>query len=138
MSEYDETGMYADERKARPLEVVFKYQTRDRDAFSLIKRLLLHTSLTVRGELDPQGYLVGRCRDRIEVIDQSLASKAEELAEERRKFVQAARDADEWASPHATGGGWLCPESPTGVCTYDNPEAQDDFCDHCEFPEERK
>lgn len=36
--------------------------------------------------------------------------------------------------------GWFCPESPNGVCDYDQPDGSydEDNCIHCGNPEERK
>jgi hypothetical protein len=138
MSDLFKTGMYAGERKARPLEAFCIGLSQQKRAFEDIKANLLHGPFTVRAELDPQGYLAAKCEEQIVEIDQRLESRAEALAAERRQFVQAERKKDKWASPSAPGEGWLCPDSPTGICTYENDTAIHDHCDYCGFPEERK
>ena len=130
--------MYAKERRARPLETTVGMLSDDRRAFQTIKDNLLYSSMGVRMELDPEGLLAGKCQEQINVLDQRIESRAGALANERRQFVQTEREKDEWASPSGDGG-WLCPKSPTGVCTYEDPEDHmNDTCDHCGFPEERK
>ncbi len=138
MSQFAETGMYAKERKARPLEAFCTELYQQKQAFENVKANLLHGPFTVRAALDPQGYLAAKCEEQIVEIDQRLESRAEALAAERRQFVQTERKKDRWASPSAPGEGWLCPDSPTGVCTYENDTPIHDNCDHCGFPEERK
>lgn len=136
---FAETGMYAKERKVRPLEVFCTGLSQQKRAFEIIKANLLNGPSAVRAELDPQGCLAAKCEEQLVEIDQRLESRAEALATERRQFVQAEREKDEWASPSAPGEGWLCPDSPTGVCIHDNDLSTfNDNCDHCGMPEERK
>lgn len=137
--ELEATGLYAKERKARPLETFCALLWQDRRAFDDIMGHLLHGSATVRVALDPQGCLAEKCYQQIEEINQRLDSRAEALANERREFVRSERKKDKWASPSAAHVGWLCPESPTGICSYEYRGGySEDTCDHCGFPEERK
>jgi hypothetical protein len=51
--------------------------------------------------------------------------------------------ADNWGSAHCAvcseDLGWYCPDSPTGLCEYDDKEdLMHDTCLHCGAPEERR
>ena len=85
--------------------------------------------------LDPLGMVHSRCDGLIAEAEKGLSNIVDKLAEERKELVTAERKKDEWASP-SCADGWLCPDSPTGVCSYENGDM--DACDHCVFPDERK
>ena len=59
-------------------------------------------------------------------------------AKKRRRQVRQERVTDKWASPSGPGG-WLCPDSPTGYCWYDDEvDPIHDHCLSCGHPKERK
>ncbi len=132
-----ETGMYAKERKARPFEVRnIKLHAEKRAYTNILYALDIET---VANDLDPDGSVVKKVEARIEGIRLRLESIADVLASERRNLCKDERKKDKWASPSAPGEGWLCPDSPTGICIHDNdPSTMCDHCDYCGLPEERK
>jgi hypothetical protein len=125
--------MYAKERKERPFETRHIHLERARCAYAEIISALINEA--VSDDLDPEGLLVEKASQRMSDLECRIESIAGVLATERRDFCQAERRKDKWASP-SCGDGWLCPDSPTGVCTYENGHYDD--CDHCGFPDERK
>lgn len=138
--EFDRTGMYAKERKARPLEAYRMGQLDNIRDFKLLRDSLHNALVVALLETEDAGHaLEHRVHAKIAELEQRIESRAGALANERRQFVLAEREKDCWASPSAHGEGWLCIFSPTGVCTYEDPEdTMNDNCDHCGFPEERK
>lgn len=92
----------------------------------------------IRHVIDPDGSVEARCDNLIAEAEKGMEDFADRLAKERKEYVTAERAKDEWASP-SCHEGWLCPDSPTGVCIYEKTNPYDpDCCDHCGFPDERK
>ena len=85
--------------------------------------------------LDPDGELMNRCEELISNVTRAIEDMGEDLAHERLTLIIAERKKDKWASPSCYDG-WLCPDSPSGVCSYED-DIEDD-CQHCGFPSERK
>ncbi len=90
---------------------------------------------TIGEIVDPTGQCTLKTEQYLEDAHEAIEELTPKLGEERRKFVQAEREKDTWASPSCVDG-WMCPGSPTGACEYENGDM--DSCDHCGFPEERK
>ncbi len=134
--EFDQTGMYAKERKARPLEVAVRLIASELDSYIKLRHGLMDDS--VSRNLDPDSTLAVKVERKIAECEQRIESRAEALGTERRQFAEAERESDRWASPSCPEG-WLCHLSPTGVCSYNDPEDfMNDTCDFCGDPEERK
>ncbi len=134
--EFDQTGMYAKERRARPLECAVRMLLTERQSYVTMRHALMDD--TVTRNLDPEGTLAIRVERAIDGLETRVESRAEALATERREFCKAERERDRWESPSCPEG-WLCPDSPTGVCSYNDPEdTMNDICDFCGDPEERK
>lgn len=91
-----------------------------------------------RHVLDPDGTVWAKCDKLQAEAESGIAGIKEDLAKERKEVVAAERSKDKWASPSCLDG-WLCPESPIGICVYEGRNNIDpDDCDYCGFPEERK
>jgi hypothetical protein len=131
--EFDQTGMYAKERKARPLEVAVRLIASERESYVQLRQGLMDA--TVSRNLDPDSTLAVKVERKIAECEQRIESRAEALGTERRQFCKAERESDRWESPSCPEG-WLCPESPTGVCEYEKGDW--DCCDFCGDPGERK
>ncbi len=114
----------------RPNEKIFRDMSEIIRQCKKVKEGLVGT----RHILDPLGMVASRCDNLISEAEKGLSNIVDKLAKERKDIVVAERKKDEWASP-SCAEGWLCPDSPTGVCQY---QKDWDSCDHCGFPEERK
>jgi len=115
----------------RPNEKIFRDMSEIIRQCKKVREGLVDT----RHILDPLGMVASRCDNLITEAEIGLSKIANELAKERKAIVIAERKKDQWASP-SCASGWLCPDSPTGACEYENGDPDD--CDHCGFPEERK
>ena len=88
--------------------------------------------------LDPDGKVWARCDKLQAEAESGISSIRNDLAKERKEIVAAERKKNQWASPSCMEG-WLCTNSPTGVCVYEDPdEINRDYCDYCGFPKERQ
>ncbi len=96
---------------------------------------ILFGLMNIGDVIDPEGTFGARTQEYLNSAKIAIEELTPKLCKERREFVQAEREKDEWASPSCIDG-WMCPESPTGACEYENGDM--DECDHCGYPEERK
>ncbi len=118
-------------RKACPTEAIVRGVS-----FRLNEAQHVMFGLKTIGEIvDPTGVCRLKTEQLIEDAHEAIGELTPRLSKERREFVQAERVKDRWASPSCLDG-WMCPYSPNGACEYENGDQ--DSCDHCHFPEERK
>jgi len=118
-------------RQACPTEAI----VRDMMAKSEWARQILFGLKNLGAVVDPEGECATKAQKIRDQAKSAIEAFTPSLGKERRDFVKAERVKDTWASPSCFDG-WMCPDSPTGACAYDNGD--DDCCDHCGFPSERK
>ncbi len=140
---FDLTGLYAKERAARPIETHNTLLKKEIKAYKDVLFAFGYTAFnttqsttqiiaSVGQYLDPDGSIQRKAEEQIA----NLSSQVDEygIAAERKAFCKAEREKDEWASP-SSPNGWLCVDSPNGLCSYE--KSNHDDCDYCGFPDER-
>jgi len=116
----------------RPFEAIMKgFHTRVARAEQLL--FYLHE---IGHDVDAKGTCEAKT---IKFRDQAMTdikNLLPQLTMERREYVKTVRGKDQLASPSCPDG-WLCPESPAGICEYSDSD-NGEYCHYCDYPSERK
>lgn len=122
---------------ARPFEAIMKgFHTRVARAEKLL--FYLHE---IGHAVDPKGTCEAKTTKFRDQAMADIKNLLPQLTLERREYVKTARAKDQLVSPSCPDG-WLCSDSPAGICEYTLPEdlllADEDYCRYCGYLGERK